>query len=114
MSEVKGRSKTDLLDISEHRVRGQDVMPAQELRAHLSDLINHEMKATQATVIQPYPNILLLSRAQFDLLRPDETFEPTDELVWRALDLYAGHGYLMLDIHVKGEFEPMPRSLLLS
>lgn len=106
---------TDLLDLSDHRIRSQEVMSRQQLRDELITLIVNEVKATQSLLIQPFPNILLLNRTQFDILRPSEEFEPTDELIWKTIDPKDPRLPLnMMDIHVKGEFEPKPSSLLLS
>jgi hypothetical protein len=101
----------DLLDICGYRPRG--VMNDEQRKDDLIQYILDEVKSTQSLVIQPLPNIVLMRRDQFDTLRPSAEFVPTDALIWKVMDPPDPMPFCMMDIHVKGEFEPKPDSLLL-
>jgi hypothetical protein len=103
-------ASTDLLDISDDTIKG---ITPDEVKDNLIQHIINCVKSTQTFVIQPLPNILLLNRTQFDILRPSPDFQPTDELMWKTKDLKTGEVLNLMDIHVKGEFEPKPSNLLL-
>jgi hypothetical protein len=109
---------TDLLDITDWSPSfglSRDQM-MEEFCMHIVNCV----KSTQMFVIQPLPNILLMTREQFDFVKPDADFQPTDELIWKTKDpnslnprTGAPEILNMMDVHVKGEFEPTPPSLLL-
>jgi hypothetical protein len=66
------------------------------------------VKETQSLIVQQLPNVLLLNRQQFDMVRPDADLEPTDELLWKTIDPLTKDIINVMDIHVKGVFEPKP------
>lgn len=101
---------TDLLDMTDWKPNY--AMDYQGQKDKLIEDILYAVHDTQSLVIQPLPNILLLTRYQFNLLRPDETYDPEEALIWRVWDPKVREVICMMDIHVKGEFEPKPKTLL--
>lgn len=109
---------TDLLDITDFSPKF--ALDRQQVVEEICLEIVKRVMSTQAFVVQPLPNILLMTRDQFDVLRPDMESEPQDELYWKTvhptrIDPKTGRLEIIniMDIHVRGEFEPTPQNLLL-
>lgn len=75
--------------------------------------IYEAVRSTQLILIRPYPHILLVRPDQFEVLRPDESYDPWDDLLWKNKDPNTRETINVMDIHVKGIYEPKQNMILL-
>lgn len=104
--------KQNILDITDYKL--SLVFSNEEAKRDLYRYIFQSVLDMQGLVLRPLPDVLLVTPYQFDILKPTVDTKPEDGMMYKNINPRTLEIVNVMEVHVKGVYEPKPNMLLLS